>query len=325
MEVLDEGTEEIISKSNPEEHRRWIKENKTGYFEDKVMTAREAVTRFVPDGSYIFFGFFDTRVPMALVYEIIRQRKKNLDVARGGLYDLDILIGAGSVKRFDRGYGGGLEVMGLSSVFKRAVASHQLKIIEWSNTAFNWRLKAGAMGIPFIPIRTMIGSDTFKHSAAKVVKCPYTGLKVGIVPACNPDVAMIHVTRCDKYGNAQIDGVTALDLEAARASRRVILSTEEIVDDGVIRKEPWRTVIPCYLADAVVEAPWGAHPSNVPGRYYIDQELIAEWVQQSKTPEGVESFLKKYVFDVKDFTAYLEAIGRDRLNHLAELERLSPS
>lgn len=183
-------------------------------------------------------------------------------MGRGGLYDLDILIASGCIKRFDRGYGGGLEVLGLSSVFKRAVASKQLKIVEWSNAAFSWRFKAGAMGLPFVPVRTLMGTDTFKRSAAKVVECPFTGMKICVVPACNPDVAMVHVNRCDKYGNAQIDGITVLDLEAAKASRRVILTTEEIVDTGKIRNEPWRTCIPYFYVDAVVEVPWGAHPQT---------------------------------------------------------------
>ena len=179
-------------------------------------------------------------------------------------------------------------------------------------------------GGPFIPIRTMLGTDTFRHSAAKVVECPFTGTKVGVVPACNPDVAMIHVTRCDRYGNAQIDGITALDLEAARASRRVILTTEELVDADAIRREPWRTVIPYYLVDGVVEAPWGSHPSNVPGRYYIDEEFMREWVQSSKTPEGTEGFLHKYIYGVPDFEGYLQAIGGGaRLKRLADLERLT--
>ncbi len=323
MNVIDEGMASIISKHDPDAHRQWVRENKSRALVDKTMSAKNAVERFVPDGSNIFFGFFGTRVPMVLIYEIIRQRRRNLDVVRGGLYDLDILIGSGSVSRLDRGYGGGLEVVGLSSVYKRAVANHQLEVIEWSNTAMDWRLKAGAMGIPFIPIRTMVGTDTFRRSAAKVVECPFTGMKVGVVPACNPDVAMVHVTRCDAYGNAQIDGVTALDLEAARASRRVILTTEEVVDNAVIRQEPWRTVIPYYLVDGVVEAPWGAHPSNMPGRYYIDEEFMREWVRFSKTPEGTDAFLRKYVHDVPDFKSYLAAIGgQPRLKRLQEIERL---
>ena len=179
------------------------------------------------------------------------------------------------------------------------------------------------MGLPFIPTRTMMGTDTFTHSAAKIVKCPYTGLKMCIVPACNPDVAMIHVDRCDKHGNAQIDGITIMDLDAARASRRVILTTEEIVDTSRIRNEPWRTSIPHYYVDAVVEAPWGAHPSNMPRRYYIDEEIMNEWIQQSKTPEGSEAFLNKYIHGVKDFDEYLEMIGGiKKLRHLRDVEFL---
>ncbi len=320
-QVIESGNAEIISKFNPEEHRQWVRLNKPRSLEDKRMSVKEAVEKFVTDGSYIFFGFFGARVPMAILYEIIRQRRKDLDVGRGGRYDLDILIAAGCVKRLDRGYGGGFEVLGLSSVFRRAVASHQLKVIEWTNTAFNWRLKAGAMGIPFMPIRTMMGTDTFKHSAARIVKCPYTGMNICIVPACNPDVAMIHVNRCDIHGNAQIDGITVLDLEAAKASRRVILTTERIVDESRIRDEPWRTCIPHFYVDAVVEVPWGAHPSNMPGEYYIDEGIFNEWITQSKTPQGAQDFLNKYVHQVKDFDEYLEmAGGIKKLRHLRDVE-----
>lgn len=323
MEILEEGVGEIISKFDPEEHRRWARENKSRALEDKTMSIKEAVSKFVPDGAYIFFGFFGSRVPMALLYEIIRSRKRNLSVGRGGLYDLDILIASGCVKKFDRGYGGGFEVLGLSSVFRRAMESGQIKVIEWSNTAFAWRLKAAAMGIPFIPIRTLMGTDVFKYSAAKVVKCPYTGMKVGVVPACYPDVSMIHVHRCDKYGNAQIDGITTFDLDAAKAARRVILSTEEIVDTETIRNEPWRTDIPYFYVDAVIEVPWGAHPTNMPHLYYMDEEILTEWIQKSKTPEGVEPFLDKYVYGVEDFDAYLELIGgMKKMRYLRNLELL---
>jgi hypothetical protein len=169
----------------------------------------------------------------------------------------------------------------------------------------------------------MMGTDTFKYSAARIVECPYTGMKLCIVPACNPDVAMIHVNRCDAYGNAQIDGITVYDLDAAKASRRVILTTEKIVDVDTIRREPWRTCIPHFYVDAVIEVPWGAHPSNMPGQYYIDEEFFNEWVTQSKTVEGVEAFLSKYLFGVKDFDEYLETVGGVRkLNHLRDVELL---
>lgn len=312
----------MISKSDPEEHRRWVREKKSRGLEDKTMSVKEAVSKFVPDGSYIFFGFFGTRVPMSLIYEIIRSKKRNLAVGRGGLYDLDILIAAGCVTQFDRAYGGGFELLGLSSVYRRTVASGQLKVVEWSNASFAWRLKAAAMGLPFIPIRSLMGSDTFKQSAAKVVKCPYTGMKVGIVPACYPDVSMIHVHRCDKYGNAQIDGVKVFDVDAAKAGRRVILTTEEIIDTETIRSKPWRTDIPHFYVDAVVEVPYGAHPSNMPQLYYMDEEILKEWVQVSKTPEGVESFFDKYVFGVEDFDEYLKLIGgTKKLRYLRNLER----
>ena len=113
------------------------------------------------------------------------------------------------------------------------------------------------MGIPFLPVKSMLGTDTFKRSGAKLAKCPFTGEKMALVPALNPDVVICHVHRCDIHGNAQIDGAVVKDDLSTRASKRVIMTTEEIVDSEEIRREPWRTVIPYYLVDAVVEVPWG--------------------------------------------------------------------
>lgn len=321
MENL-EGIGKLISKTDPDENRQWVRENKSRGLEDKTMSVKEAVDKFVKDGDYIFFGFFGTRVPMSLLYEIIRQKKKNLSVGRGGLYDLDILVAAGCVNKFDRAYGGGFEVLGLSSVYRKAILNGQMQVNEWSNATYAWRLKAAAMGLPFLPVRSLMGSDTFKQSSAKMIKCPFTGMKLAAVPACYPDVSMIHVHRCDKYGNAQIDGVKVFDIDAAKAGRKVILTTEEIIDTEAIRSKPWRTDIPHYYVDAVVEVPYGSHPSNMPQMYYMDEEILKEYIQQSKTPEGVQAFFDKYVFGAEDFDEYLKLIGgTKKLRYLRNLER----
>jgi len=194
---------------------------------------------------------------------------------------------------------------------------------EISNAGFQWRFKAAAMGLPFIPTRVMLGTDTFRYSSAKVVKDPFVGKPICLLPACYPDVAFIHVHRCDKYGNSQIDGIIIEDFELARAARRLIVTTEEIIDEEKIRNEPWRTVIPFYLVDAVVEVPYGSHPGNMPYLYYSDEEHMAEWLKLSRTPEGVRSYFEKYVYGVESFEEYLELIGGVRkLNYLRKLELL---
>ena len=134
------------------------------------------------------------------------------------------------------------------------------------------------MGLPFIPARNMLGTDTLSYSSAKVVTDPWSGKPICLLPACYPDVAFIHVSRCDLYGNAQIDGTLIEDFELARAARRLIMTTEEIVPEEQIRDAPWRTVIPFFLVDAVVEVPYGCHPCQMPRRYYFDEDHIREWM-----------------------------------------------
>jgi 3-oxoacid CoA-transferase subunit A/glutaconate CoA-transferase subunit A len=156
-----------------------------------------------------------------------------------------------------------------------------------------------------------------------VVECPFTKRPITLVPACYPDVAMIHVHRCDMYGNSQIEGIIIEDFELARAARRLIITTEEVVDEEMIRKRPHHTSIPFYLVDAVVEAPYGSHPALMPYKYYFDEEHIGEWLALSKSDEGVERYLEKYIFGVNDFDGYLKLIGgKDRLEYLKKVENL---
>jgi hypothetical protein len=192
--------------------------------------------------------------------------------------------------------------------------------VEWSNAAIAWRLKAAAMGVPFLPARSMLGTDTLAYSAAKVVQCPFTDEPVCLLPALILDVGLIHVHRCDKYGNAQIDGISGFAAELARASKTLILSTEQIVDDEVIRSRPDRTIIPYYLVDAVVEAPFGSHPGEMCYYYRRDEPQIREWVQASQDPVTTQIYLDKYIFSVKDHAEYLNKIGAQRLNSLREGE-----
>lgn len=153
------------------------------------------------------------------------------------------------------------------------------------------------------------------------VRDPWSGKPITLVPAAYPDISLFHVPRCDKYGNAQIDGILVEDFELARASRRVIISTEEIIDEEVIRDNPHHTVIPFYMVDAVCETPFGAHPTLMPYLYYFDEPHIQEWLQLSKTEEGTRQYLEKYVYGVDDFSAYLEKVGGvGKLKQLQSIE-----
>jgi len=320
MEIIAEGQGELIGWHDPDENRQWIAENKSRDLRDKRLSVPEAVAQFVHDGDFVACGGFGhVRVPMALVYEIIRQRKRHLIMAgKTAVHDVDILIGGGCVDRVEVAYTFGHELRGLSPAGRRAVETGQVKVVaEISNAGYQWRFLAGMMGIPFIPSRNMLGTDTLQHSSCKVVRDPWSGKPVCLIPAAYPDVAMFHVPRCDMYGNAQIDGILVEDFELARAARRVIVTTEEVISNEVIRSEPWRTAIPFYVVDAVCEVPYGAHPTQMPYLYFFDEEHIGEWLELSKTPEGTEAYFQKYVFGISDFAAYLELVGGvQKLNYL---------
>jgi len=326
MEILKEGHGELVGWHDPDEHRQWVRENKSRELKDKRMTVSEAVDKFVHDGDFIACGGFGhVRIPMALIYEIIRQGKRNLTMAgKTAVHDIDILIGAGCVSRVEVAYAFGHELRGLSPAGRRAVETGKCKVVaEISNAGYQWRFLAAAMGLPFIPARILMGTDTFEKSSAKIVRDPWSGKPVCLLPAAYPDVAMFHVPRCDKYGNAQIDGILVEDFELSRAARRVIVTTEEIVDEEVIRRAPDRTVIPFYLVDAVCEVPYGAHPTQMPYLYYFDEAHIREWLTLSRTEEGTKAYFDQYVFGVRDFEEYLERVGGVRkLTYLKRVEQL---
>jgi len=326
MEVISEGCGELVGWHDPDEHRAWVRENKSRDLKDKRITIGEAVARYVPDGALLAMGGFGhIRVSMAAVYEIIRQRRKHLTlIAKTGVHDADLLVGAGCVDRMEVAYAFGHEMRGLSPASRRAVETGQCEVVaEVSNAGHQWRFLAAMMGLPFIPTRNMLGTDTLKYSSAKAVKDPFSGKPICLVPACYPDVVFMHVPRCDMYGNAQTDGTLIEDFELARAARRLILTTEEIIPESEIRRQPWRTAIPFFLVDAVVEVPYGCHPCQMPLMYFFDEEHIGEWLHMSRSPQGTKEYFDKYVHGVKDFTEYLELVGGLRkLHYLKQVEEL---
>ena len=315
MKILQEGLGEMLQPPDLNAFRESNRAKPKGLV-DKRMTEAEAVSRFIHDGDYIGTELYGTvRCPQSLVNEIVRQGKKNLRVAGQGVYELDMLLAAGLVTALDHTYIG-LEVYGISNALRREVESGRVTCVEWSNAGIAWRFKAAAMGVPFIPVRSMLGTDTLKYSAAKVVEDPFTGDPIALLPALILDVGLIHVHRADKYGNAQIDGISGFAFEMARASKRLLISAEEIVDTEVIRSQPDRTIIPYYLVDAVVHAPFGSHPGEMCYAYERDEPQIKEWVTASKTPEGAQAYLEKYIHGVRDHQEYLQLVGEERLNQL---------
>lgn len=319
MKVIQEGLGPLLQPPDLEAFRE-LNRAKPRALVDKRMTEAEAVSRFIHDGDYIGTELYGTvRCPQSLVNEIVRQGKKDLRVAGQGVYELDILLAAGLVKALDHTYIG-LEVYGLSHCLRREVESGRVEhCVEWSNAGIAWRFKAAAMGVPFIPTRSMLGTDTLKHSAAVVVEDPFGGEPIALLPALILDVGLIHVHRADRFGNAQIDGISGFAFEMARASKRLIISTEKIIPTDRIREQPEKTLIPYYLVDAVVEAPFGSHPGEMCYLYERDEPQIKQWVEASRIPETAQAYLEKYIYDLKDHQEYLELIGSDRLQTLQAL------
>jgi acyl CoA:acetate/3-ketoacid CoA transferase alpha subunit len=311
---------------DPDDARDWMSNKKSRQPSDKVMPLKDAVSKFTFDGGYLAMGGFGhVRVSMAGIYEMIRQERKNLVIAgKTAVHDVDVLIASGVVDRVECAYSFGHELRGLSPAGRRAVETGRVKVVaELSNAAFQWRFKAASMGLPWLPARVMLGTDTFNHSSSKSVIDPYTGKPICLIPACYPDFAFVHVPRCDRLGNAQIDGTLIEDRELAMAAKRLIITTEEIVTEEEIRAASDRTVIPYFMVDAVCVVPYGCHPGNMPLLYYSDEEHMAEWLRLSRSEEGVRQYLDKYVYPVTDFSEYISLVGgEEKMKYLKRLEWL---
>ena len=200
---------------------------------------------------------------------------------------------ANCIDRLDIAYIIGLEARGLSPASRRAVESGKIKLTEWTNATLSWRIKAAAMGLSFLPARNIMGTDTFKYSGSKEIVCPFTGQKYVAHPALYPDFAAIHVHECDVYGNAHVYGASVSDQDLAKASKRVVLTTERLISNDEIRRQPHATFIPFWCVDAVVEVPYGSYPGNMPYEYFSDEEYLKEWLNVEKDPEEFKKFFKK--------------------------------
>lgn len=280
----------------------------------KLVTLSEAIARFVPDGSSIAVGTAqETLIPFAAGHELIRQRKQGLTLI-GPISDIlfDQLIGAGCVRQIRAAWVGNV-ITGSSYNFRRAVESGTIEMEDYSNLTLAMALRAGAMGVPFMPTRSALGSDLFKtNSSLKIITCPFTGDTLTAVAALNPDVAIIHVQRADVSGNAHAWGNFGITREACLASQRIILTAEEIVAPEVINSDPNRVITPGFRVSAVVHAPWGAHPSPVPGYYNRDHQAFLDYQQNSKTPTIFAAWQAQWVDGVRHSADYLALLGEER-------------
>jgi len=310
MNILQQGQSPLFMDPDPDKAREFFRA-KNHALVDKRMTVREAVAKFVPDGCYVASGGFGAnRIATALLHEIVRQGRKNLGFSgHTATHDCQILAAGECFDRCDVAYVIGLEARGLSPNARKFFESGKVNTCEWSNAGLYWRYLAASLNAPFIVARTMLGSDTLKYSAAKVVEDPYTGKPVALFPALYPDVALIHVHEADIYGNARIRGIDIADHVLARASKRVLLTTERIIHNDEIRMAPTHTQIPYYLVDAVMEVPYGSYPGNMPYEYFSDEDHLRDWLQAEKDTETLRKFLEQYIFGTRDFFEYLELCG----------------
>jgi glutaconate CoA-transferase subunit A len=294
---------------------------------DKVTTPAEAVRTLVRDGDYLAIGGFGAaRIPTAIVHEIVRQRRQDLRFAgHTSTHDFQILCAGNGTGRgrtlaaVDIAYAIGLEARGLSAHARRVIESGDVQCAEWSNYALAVRLRAAAMGVPYLPARTMLGTDTFRRSAAREVACPFTGERLVALPALFPDVAAVHVHEADRYGNCRVRGTTVADLDLARAARRLIVTCERLIPNDEIRSDPTRTAIPFFCVDAVCEVPFGGYPGNMPYEYFTDEEHIRQWLEAEEDEDRYREFLDKYLFGVRDFGEYLQLCGG--MTRMQELRR----
>ena len=287
---------------------------------DKRMTA-EAAVQLVRDGDHVAIGgTLYSRTPMALVFALLRQRRRRLTVSRPlACYEIELFLSTGALDRIVASWVGIGLPWGLAPIFRHYVERGEATYDEWSHLAMGLRYKAGAMGVPFLPSLTMLGSDLARALDLQTVTCPYTGQQLAAVPALNPDVALIHAHRADMFGNVQVDGYRHMDADIARAARKVIVSAERIVGPEEIAAQPAQTMLPHFAVDAVVAAPHGAYPHECYGLYGPDLEHFDAYVSAAKEngPAAGLRYVEENVDAHADFAGFVAAAGPDRLAALA--------
>jgi glutaconate CoA-transferase subunit A len=292
----------------------------------KLLSMSAAIAEHVPDGCSVALGLqMEQMIPFAAGHEIIRQQKRGLTLV-GPISDIlfDQMIAASCVQRVIAAWVGNV-MMGSAYNFRRAVEEEnpgtpgrKLAVTNMTNFSIALALQAGAMGVPFLPTYTALGSDVAKDNEyfAKISSPFQNDAKLHAVRELTPDVAIVHVQRADEYGNAHCWGNFGIMLEAVRAAKRVIVVAEEIVAPEIISSDPNRTVIPGFLVSAVVECAGGAHPSPVQGYYKRDDAFFRQYHEQTRTKEDTARWLERWVYAIGDRAAYLERLGDCRFAEL---------
>lgn len=290
--------------------------------EDKRITLAEAAKK-IPDGADMFWGGFGfQRAPIAFAQELVRQDKRNLTVHTcGSEVDLEIMAGAGVVKRFEIAFVA-IEALGLAYNMRRRIAEGKVEIEDYSNLSMAMRFLGGSLNVPFMPIRSLMGTDMARKSRYRgdkklqVIDCPFTGQKICLVPSLQPDFSIVHVQRVDKTGNAQIDGIVGEDIEGSRCGKKLIVLAEELIDEEEVRFRPDQTKIPAMYVDHVVVMPFIAHPMECHDYYDYDLEFIQMFHKMTRTEETWQDYLENYILGVDDHWGYLDKVGWNRLNGL---------
>lgn len=284
---------------------------------DKLQSLQSAISKHVHDGDVVYAAGFTHLIPFAAGHEIIRQRRRDLVLARATpdlIYDQ--MVAAGTARKVIFSYMGNPGV-GSLRIVRGALEQGRLEWEEYSHFGMITRLQAGAAGLPFMPMNQTGAQDLEKvNPNIRRIPDPYGGKDVIVVPALNPDVAIVHVQRADANGNAHLWGIIGEQKEAAFAAKTVILTAEEIVPESVIRSDPNRTMIPGLVVDAVCHVPKASHPSYAQGYYDRDNELYMQWDQISQDTAAVRSWLDEWVYGVADRTQYWQKLGEGAHNRL---------
>ncbi len=280
----------------------------------KIMDLVSAIDNYVNNGDSIYLAGFTHLIPFGAAHEIIRQKKRDLTLCRATpdlIYDQMIFAGCASKIVFSWSGNPGV---GMLRGFRKYVENGELQIEEYTHFGLATRLLAGAHGMSFYPLKSIRGSDLPKYNPhIKTIECPYTGEEITVVPALNPDVGIIHAQRADSNGNVHLWGIVGEQQEVAFASKKLIVTVEEIVDESVIRSDPSRTFIPGFLVDAVVELPWGAHPSYAQGYYDRDNAFYIEWDSITKDESKTTGWLTEWVYNAKDRDEYIKKFSSEKI------------
>lgn len=282
---------------------------------DKVISQNKVaklsdIDRLIKNGDTVAIGgAWLSSHPMAIIRQIIRSGIKNLHIMTIlGSIDVDLLIGAGCVDKLTFSFVS-MEAYGIPPNFRYAIEKGNLKYDEITGLALILGLEAAGRGIPFIPYRGPTGSDLVNQRPEfyKTVTCPFTGEVMTAVPAIRPDVAIIHGERSDAAGSVQLEGTNGSDIELAKAADRVIVSVEEIVPTDILRQNPYKTKIPRFYVDMIIEAPFGAHPTSSLPDYVSDPWHMIKYTEMAANSDTFKQYLEQYVSKSED--QYLEAIG----------------